>query len=151
MLVALVGVVCHGDAPPSHHALVKVYYLVAVSFQLVHALLHTLPPISIFFLLICLDVLGELDPLPLDPVQAIHLSKQSWVDSAVAEVPVEEHAPMLEGDSAPQIQRLRAGQVVYVLLTQEAVPVSLSDGQLLVELCLPPGDNPLRVPLLESL
>ena len=73
------------------------------------------------------------------------------VDSVVAEVAVKQDAPVFEGYSAPQIQGLRIGQVVDVLLFQEANAVPLSDGQLLVPSDLPPGPNLYCIPLFEPL
>ena len=101
MFVVQVRIIGHGDTLPGHHTLIEIDYLVAVIIQLFHTLLQTLTPHLIFFFFFGFEVLREFDSLSLDLVQAVHLPQQSRVYSAVAKVPMEEHTPLFEGDTAP--------------------------------------------------
>ena len=128
MLLVNIGIVGGVERPRGEHAFIQVDYLIAIRLQLVDPLLHIQPPLLVLLFLLWLDLLGELDPLSFDPVNAVDLTKQRRVDAVVAEVSVEKHTPPRKRDSTPQFQSLWICEILNMFLSQETVAIPLPYG-----------------------
>ena len=102
-------------------------------------LFHLQPPLHVLLHLQWINLLDELEALPLDLMELIELGELGRVDAVVTEVTVEQDASLLQRSARPRHQCVVVFQKGYVLLRQESQAVPLPQGKLPRHLRLPPG------------
>ena len=126
VLLLQVGVVTHQEGLGGQDALIEVDDPVSLVLQHLDPLLHVLPPRLVLLFLLRLDELCELDPLPLDLVQPVHLPQQRWVDPVVSEVPVKQSASSCQRLAAPTLKGFLAGEEFNMFFIQKSIAIPLS-------------------------